>query len=243
MSYESEVLADGPAMYWRFGESAGTTAQDETANNRDGTYVGCTLGQTGAVFGDADTAVDLDGIDDFVRGSYNPFTNATVRTFEGWANRDVTGAVHALFGGVGNPSPQMTIASAGPASTVEFRPDRGQGGAGDIASWTSAWPGTAQWVHWVLIFDESADTAELYINNVSQGVVSGVTRAYPASPGNFVAGSVVDGALSWFDGRMDEVAVYESALSATRIGVHYTVGTTGFLEQTAIWPFNRQGPF
>jgi hypothetical protein len=77
----------------------------------------------------------------------------------------------------------------------------------------------------VLIFDESADTAELYINGVSKGVVSSITRQYPASPGNFVAGSVVDGAVSLCDGKMDEMAVYESALSPARTLYHYQAGT------------------
>ena len=31
-SYRDEVLADGPAGYWRLGESAGTTAASETGS-------------------------------------------------------------------------------------------------------------------------------------------------------------------------------------------------------------------
>jgi hypothetical protein len=47
--YRSDVLADNPVGYWRLGETSGTTATDETANNHSGTYQnGVTLGAAGA---------------------------------------------------------------------------------------------------------------------------------------------------------------------------------------------------
>jgi hypothetical protein len=49
MSYQGEVLVDSPVGYWRLGETSGTIANDETANNLDGTYVNApTLGVAGA---------------------------------------------------------------------------------------------------------------------------------------------------------------------------------------------------
>jgi Concanavalin A-like lectin/glucanases superfamily len=48
VAYRDEVLADNPILYWRLQEISGTTAADETANNRPGTYVGSpTLGVPG----------------------------------------------------------------------------------------------------------------------------------------------------------------------------------------------------
>ena len=56
--YRAAVLADSPLAYWRLGETSGTVAHDETGNGHDGTYVGgVTLGQPGALTGDANTAV------------------------------------------------------------------------------------------------------------------------------------------------------------------------------------------
>src|SRR6266851_1974346 len=52
-NYNTTVLADAPAAYWRVGEAAGTTMTDATANANNGTYAGgFTLGQTGAIVGD-----------------------------------------------------------------------------------------------------------------------------------------------------------------------------------------------
>ena len=87
--YAAAVLADTPSLYWRLGEPSGTNANDETANNRDGTYTGTfTLAQTGALKGDTNTAVDLTAPTGVVTSTYNPFVNGTTRTFEGWAYRD-----------------------------------------------------------------------------------------------------------------------------------------------------------
>ena len=59
--YADEVLADGPSGYWRLGEPVGsTTAADETPNNNDGTCEGLvTFGQPG--FHNGDTAALFDG--------------------------------------------------------------------------------------------------------------------------------------------------------------------------------------
>jgi hypothetical protein len=59
MSYESEVLADAPLIYWRLGDSSGTTAVDDSGNGIDGTYYNSpTLGVSGLIV-DADSAVNF----------------------------------------------------------------------------------------------------------------------------------------------------------------------------------------
>src|SRR5438874_13602683 len=57
--YSAVVLADTPLGYWRLGESdASQPAKDASGNGYDGTYNGgVTVGQPGAINGDADTAV------------------------------------------------------------------------------------------------------------------------------------------------------------------------------------------
>src|SRR5438128_2699447 len=67
-AYSDAVLADTPVAYWRLGEATGSTiAVDQTANHNNGTYVGSpTLGQLGAINGDADTAVDFNNTADYV---------------------------------------------------------------------------------------------------------------------------------------------------------------------------------
>jgi Concanavalin A-like lectin/glucanases superfamily len=59
-AYRDAVFVKGPVAYWRLGEAPGTglPAHDETGNGHDGMYNGpLTLGEPGAIIGDADTAV------------------------------------------------------------------------------------------------------------------------------------------------------------------------------------------
>lgn len=55
-TFETAVLSDNPYAFYRFGEASGTTAVDSSGNGRDGTYVNSpTLGVPGAGAG-SDTA-------------------------------------------------------------------------------------------------------------------------------------------------------------------------------------------
>jgi hypothetical protein len=88
MSYRDVVLADHPVAYWRFGEASGEIkAHDETGNGNDGTYVGnVTLGGPGAIAGDTNGALRLDG-NALVRiGDKFDFVGNAPMTIELWVN-------------------------------------------------------------------------------------------------------------------------------------------------------------
>lgn len=72
MTFASEVLADAPATWERFGELSGSTAADSSGNGRNAAYVGTsTLGVAGAIVGDSDTACTFSG------SSYAQLTGAS----------------------------------------------------------------------------------------------------------------------------------------------------------------------
>jgi hypothetical protein len=63
-AYRDLVLSRYPVAYWRLGELKGLTAVDETGNGHDGVYIGSpTLGQPGAIQGDANCSVQFHGAD------------------------------------------------------------------------------------------------------------------------------------------------------------------------------------
>jgi hypothetical protein len=237
-----------PALYWRLGEDSGTTASDGSNHGRQGSYVGApALNVSGAVQPENDDgAVNLNGTSQYISSSYNPFANGTTRTFEGWANRDTETTLDTLVGGQsadqsapildlggegGHPSGQVTWSPAGPSAPG--------------AVWEGAWPGTGQWVHWALTYDQSAGTAELFVNGDSQGAKS-LSTPYPSTPGNLRVGSWggSNGTQYGFDGQMDEVAVYDRALDPSELesqvgnGKPRTVTTTTemFVDHTTHLP-------
>jgi hypothetical protein len=84
LSYVAEVLADLPAAYWRFGEDGGTTATDQRGTH-PGSYVGdVQLGVAGAIRGDSDTAIALDG-GSVAFGDVFGFEGRAAFTVEAWA--------------------------------------------------------------------------------------------------------------------------------------------------------------
>jgi hypothetical protein len=61
-TYRQVVLAARPVGYWRLGERRGPTAFDASGHRRHGRYVGSPrLGLPGAITGDTDTSIGLDG--------------------------------------------------------------------------------------------------------------------------------------------------------------------------------------
>ncbi len=219
--YAKEVLTDSPSLYWRLGTNG---LNDQSGNGHGGTAQGGVTigGASGALYGDSDAATDLDGSSQYVSSSYSPYANSTARTFEGWAYRSTSASVDMLFagsGGAGGP-PRMWIDPS--ATSVNFE---AESNVGTRATWAAAWPGDGQWVHWVLVFDEGADTVELYINGASKGVVA-MPTSYHASPGTFQI-AVENTSDHFFDGAFDEVAVYEYGLSADRILTHYRARLAG----------------
>lgn len=70
--YSVDVLASGtndpaPIAYYRLGEASGSTAADSASSPQNGTYQNSpTRGVTGAIEDDRNTAVDFDGVNDYV---------------------------------------------------------------------------------------------------------------------------------------------------------------------------------
>ncbi|MGI8956151.1 MAG: LamG domain-containing protein [Chthoniobacterales bacterium] len=82
--YRDVIMADNPIMYWRLGELAGTLAYDETSQHRDAIYVGNpTLGIPGAILEDANTATGFNGHNQYV--TWNPTASVSgTFTVEAW---------------------------------------------------------------------------------------------------------------------------------------------------------------
>src|SRR5262245_19133319 len=89
-AYASEVLADDPLGYWRFGETPPSVAVDSSGYDRDGTYKGgVTLAVPGAIVGDSDTAAQFDGVDDGMEvGDFFDFTGLEAFSLEVWVRPD-----------------------------------------------------------------------------------------------------------------------------------------------------------
>lgn len=143
------------------------------------------------------------------------FADGTTRTFMGWGRRSSSSTLDTLVGGnVTNP-PVIQLAAG--SQDVVLRPFNAS-----PTSWTAAWPGNGQWVHWALIFDDAGNTASLYINGALVSTQA-CANGYNPYPDNLMFGAYnagtdpADMAMAW-------VSVHQTALTATQILNAYDAG-------------------
>jgi PKD repeat protein len=222
VAYATTVQSDSPSGYWRLGELSGTSAADQTGAAPGTIKGGVTLGTPGALVGDSDTAMTFDGGSGYAsvanRANLDPTGDLTV---EAWVKPAVVGTVGGAIvhkgGSTGNSVWQyrLSLTSAG-----KWR--------GTVFSGTTAFtvtdpgtPSTTQWTY--LAVTRSGSLLTLYVNGVSVATapVSGATNS---TTGLFAIGRTGSSATDYFNGAIDEVAFYPSALSSSRIYAHYTAG-------------------
>ncbi len=233
--YRDAVLADGPLAYWRLGEPAGSTAADEMGAF-PATYLGNPgLGGPGLV-ADADSAPVFDGVDDLVAVPDADAINlqpVAARTIEAWFRvSDVNRR-------------QVVVEEGGITRGITVYVDQGEvyfGGwnrrnDGPDAPWgniffsTPVTPDTPH--HVVLVLDAAAGTLSGYLDGQPAGSSNQAGTLYWHGSDTGI-GAMKDasrfhdshkgGNGFYLDGVVDEVAFYNSVLSASAIGAHYAAG-------------------
>jgi hypothetical protein len=210
-SYAAAVFTDTPAAYWRLGEPSGTTANDSSGNGNTGTYIGSpTLGSIGLLAGDSNTAVTFNGTSQWV-----DVGNASVIQVG-------TGSVEAWFKTSSPGTAFRSIATKEGAYSLLL--NDGELGYYD---WTAtAWRGTGVFPadgarhHAVQTFQSGVTNGtKVYLDGTL--IYTGtLTVSFQTAPLLIAANA----SIQQLNGVIDEVAVYGSVLSSTRVSAHYTAG-------------------
>jgi hypothetical protein len=218
--YSNAVISDGPSGYWRLGELSGTLADDAAANN-NGTYTNAPqLGQASLLPGDsANRSVRFDGVNDHVRvpsaGTLSPATNVTV---EAWI-RPAALPASGGFASVATKRESYSIQFNGPRLEFTIM----QAGVRQRLQAPVGAVGVNQTYHVVGTYDGAVQ--RLYIDGAEVANRS-LTGAITTNS-NFVAIGSWSGSNEFFNGTIDEVAVYTSALSPARVAAHHQAGLGG----------------
>jgi hypothetical protein len=201
--------SDDLLLHWKLNETSGTTANDSSANNRDGTVVGTASWITGR----RHNAFDFNGSTKIeattLCGSPSSFTLSC------WARIDATDTNAAEGVSVGD--------------YIVLRPHEVGSNAPSTAFYrgSSAWvtlAGTSNyigrgWHHFAATFDDAGNSLKLYIDGVN---VASTTTSYSISWSGLGtktrAGSHGNtNTLMDMDGGIDDVRVYDRALSQSEI--------------------------
>jgi hypothetical protein len=218
--YYDAVTGDTPVLYLRFGEDAGIVAHDEM-NHDNGTYsAAATLGYPGAIHGDPNTAVMVDGTGGITMpasADFSPMESFTVEVWVRPSSNPVASNVafvvdHETF----SPGRAGWDIAAGTKTLFERRADAMTG-----LSATAPAVSAGQWHHLVSTFDGPTSRMAIWIDGVSAVSVIGAPGV-PAIPQGWSIGAQNCGCNgNAFVGAIDELAIYPAVLSDARIRAHY----------------------
>ncbi|MEM9273742.1 MAG: cadherin domain-containing protein [Cyanobacteria bacterium P01_F01_bin.143] len=228
MAYYDEILADGAIAYWRLEESTGSVADNlgSLGSAVDGTYSGSPTSISGLIASDG--AMDFDGIDDGVLIPDNYNINGTSgsyaqKTIELTFNADRVSGTQILYEQGGRTD----------GLNIYLEDDQLNLGvwANDSGEWLSYQIEKNTTYHVVLTFD--GGDLKGYVNGESIGNVSTSFSSIPGHGGDIAIGQLNiktrfsntndtnESSGYYFDGTIDDVALYNTALSQERVEAHY----------------------
>ncbi|MEX2186528.1 MAG: lamin tail domain-containing protein [Pirellulales bacterium] len=225
------------------GGGLGDTAVDATGNH-NGQYssAGATGNKPGAIVGDANTAVDLAGGTVTVQHSAALDSAGGAFTVEAWVQPDAAGTFQWIVSKDSNnngSTPGLDyLLGINPAGQFRFVT---QGLANDAVAPTASTFDGSRWYHVVGVQDPATATVRLYVDGQLAATAplstTGVTSPADLKIGDRSAG----GGGQKLDGRVDEVAIYGRALSASDVQDHYFAGIAalgGGVDQAnpIVWP-------
>jgi hypothetical protein len=223
--YAQVVLADDPVAYYRLDETSGTTARDFSGHGNSGTYIGGVHpGTAGAIANDSDPAATFDGATGYVDcGDNFAFAGSQPFSLEAWVRSESMtgyGGVFSREDTAGGPPSEGYLAFVSPSDGV-YGFQRLDGNNLTSVDSTSV-ASSAQYDHVVAAYDGNSMT--VYVNGAAEQTLT-ATFPIAGAMNHFVIGAEAGGAEDFFDGALDEVAVYDHVLSATRVTAHYLAGT------------------
>lgn len=223
-SYEAEIAADAPRAWYRLDDPADAALMLDATGRFDGYYTNrlgtpVTLGVPGALANDDNTAATFLHTDQAWGEAYPPAVTMGDYTFECWVRTDDT---TTFLSPLSSFRTQYGVVLWKDAAT--WRSGDGYGDLDAGVPVRSSAVGGAQpgkWMHFVITYS-TAGAHRTYVNGVWDGnmyIDHSRNRNTPLRIGAY--DPVTGGENVFWTGEIDEVAVYNTALSEARILAHY----------------------
>lgn len=234
LTYAGTVFDVGtPTAYYRLGESSGTTANDVSGNGYDSNYDNTpTLGATGLLGGDADTAVTFDS------ASSEKITVPGATKWGTLGSSLGSGISVAFAFSTSATTASHVVINAGQSTgtntklliyydavndkfVVRLDDDNGDRLWGETPSSLGVNDGNAN--YFVCTVNPGSDAIAVYVDDDSKTI----TYTYQETPsvfGDFTTTTTMAGAGStdFFDGTLDEISIHNKVLNSTEAGELFT---------------------
>jgi hypothetical protein len=202
------VSRNGLVGYWNLDDGTSTIATDFSGNGKTGTL---TNGPTWAT-GKRGKAVSFDGTNDHITTAH---VSGKVFTWSAWFKANSFGSYQNIMD-IGTPNYMLVLTDG---SNLGFWSSDGMGGAALGTQTLTA----GNWYHlsFVREGDSITNGYKVYLNGAYTGAAD--TGVWSSSD-YFTIGGRVDGQVQYFPGTIDEVRIYNRALSSSEIQTLYDVG-------------------
>jgi hypothetical protein len=212
--YNAAIRGAGPTpiAHWKLDETSGTTAEDSIGTN-DGTLTNGPVWQPSG--GQIGGAVSVDGTNDYVDISATGFpANNASQTLSAWFKYSATLTNNAALVSLSNSS--NSVVSMGFECCVGWLSVTSFGGA-QLVTYNSA-PSANVWHHMVYTFNGTNHV--LYLDGVQVG--TSTTAPNTGTPSGVYVGQ--NGFSNrYFPGLIDDVKIYDRALTAAEVAALYDV--------------------
>ncbi len=204
---------DGLVGYWPMNEGSGTVAGDASGNGNDGTFISAPLWSTGKL----GSALDFDGSDDglLLPMSVNPVTTGSM-TVSMWArfDDDSRGVLFSSYLSADSVAVEKNTSNRLRWYWNDGQVDRNSG----VNVVTQN-----RWQYLTFVRDKDANQFRMYVDGTLVDSVTGVGSDV-TSGGPFRIGRDTRTGGTVTNGRLDEVRVYDRALSVGEILASYRSG-------------------
>lgn len=220
-TYQQTVLADKPLVYLRLGERTPGDVQNLGSDPLKGQPLRTTPGVPGALVGDPDTAYRFSNAHIEYLATAVRFLETRPMSVELWVRPTMLAGPTMLLStigedGMGDNGWALAMHPTTDNTAIKFFQFHRRNGGDDLLplSPTAPIPGN-RWVHVAVTYDGT--TMVGYIDGASMGTRPAVRSIGGASVTLFI------GAIG-YTGDLDEVAIYNTALSNDRVYQHYARG-------------------
>jgi hypothetical protein len=220
---ESEEFDPNLIAWWRFDEGAGTIAYDSAGDN-DGNLINGPIWTTGLING----ALNFDGINDYVNiPDSNSLDLTSQATLSAWINTKSLTAAQGIVGRwnyAGGPPYKDSIlleARGDVSRKIRFLISTSDQDSGVTVLPSNQQFNTNTWYHIAGTYD--GVTMKLYINGQLDNYIAKNGNIF-VSNSNWYIGAFNYGNIAYFNGLIDDVRVYDTALSADEIWQLYQGG-------------------
>lgn len=217
--------------YWPLNEGTGTVAYDMSGNNATGSWSGTAIGSNGTYYTNGKGrgyayAGDFDGSTDYVDAgngsSTNPSFAITISAWVDWTQFYSDSGAHAVVSHSDSATDGFMLyqGTASPYNIIKFFVITGTGFQGGAFSTLL---NTSTWYYIVGVYD-GADL-KLFINGVQDTTVYPATGNILSSANHLYFGTAYSpSSAREFNGFINDVRIYNRALSASEIAAMYADG-------------------